>query len=76
MDLLIGLDHAGYLPVVEKSQDHLLLLKSHFSSGRLLSGKVKHEGVSGCDHILTTQATDYGRGTKALPAQAVPAEKD
>ena len=23
-----------------------------------------------------TQATDYGRGTKALPAQAVPAEKD
>ena len=76
MDLLIGLDHAGYLPVVEKSRDHLLLLKSRFGSGRLLSGKVKHGGVSGCDHILTTQATDYGRGTKALPVQAVPAEED
>ena len=68
VDQLLGLDYAGYLPIMEKARDHLLLLWSHFGTGRLLSGRVEYVGVAGCDHILTAQAKDYGGGTKVLPA--------
>ena len=32
VDQLLGLDYAGYLPIMEKARDHLLLLWSHFGT--------------------------------------------
>ena len=39
VEVLLGQDYAGYLPEVEERKGHLLLLKSFFGSGRLLSGR-------------------------------------
>ena len=46
MDVLLGQDYAGYLPRVERAEGHLLLLRSEFGSGRLLSGRTGIEGVT------------------------------
>ena len=46
VDVLLGQDFAGYLPRVERAKGHLLLLKSQFGSGYLLSGKTEGEGES------------------------------
>ena len=70
IDILLGQDYAGYLPRVEKSKGHLLLLKSDFGTGRLLSGRTGVEGTAVCEHVLTAQATEYGRGTRILPPHA------
>ena len=36
--ILLGQDYAGYLPQMEREKNHLLLLRSRFGTGRLLSG--------------------------------------
>ena len=53
--------------MVVKSHEHLLLLISQFRSGMLLSGRIECEEGSGCDYTLSTQAVNYGRGTKGVP---------
>ena len=71
IDLLMGQDHAGFLPKVSRSQGHLLLLESRFGSGRLLTGRTGKEGVSVCDHVLTLQAQEYSRASRIIPSYAV-----
>ena len=70
VDILMGQDYAGHLPRVERSREHLLLLKSKFGSGRLISGRTGVEGDDICQHVLTSQAIDYGNATRKLPANA------
>merc|ERR1711867_48213 len=71
VDILLGQDFAGYLPRVERSQGHLLLLRSEFGSGFLLSGRTGGEGGVVCDHILTDKASEYAKASRTLPVSAV-----
>ena len=71
MDILLGQDFAGYLPTVHRAEGHLLLLKSQFGSGFLLSGRTGGEGIAVCDHMLTDKATEFAKGSRTLPVAAV-----
>ena len=71
VDILLGQDYAGFLPRVERTEGHLLLLRSQFGSGLLLSGRTDQEGGVVCEHLLTDKATEYSRGKRKLPAAAV-----
>ena len=71
VDILLGQDYAGFLPRVVESRGHLLLLSSQFGSGLLLSGRLEGEGRVVCDHVMSEQALEYGRGTRNLPSNAV-----
>ena len=70
VDILLGQDYAGYLPVLEEVQEHLLLLASHFGSGLLVSGRTGAGGETVCDHVLTEQACEYGKASRIAPASA------
>ena len=49
VDLLMGLDYVSYLPQVEKTHGHLLLLMSQFGSGRLLAGRLEDGDNRTCE---------------------------
>ena len=70
VELLIGQDYAGYLPRVEKCRDHLLLLKSLFGTGRLLSGRTGLGEPPSCHHAMTAQAMEMREALRSTPARA------
>ena len=71
VDVLVGQDFAGYLPRVAEVREHLLLLTSKFGTGLLLSGRTGISGEDVCQHVLTSEAIDFGTGTRAPPSHAV-----
>ena len=70
MELLIGQDFAGYLPRVEQVRGHMLLLRSLFGTGRLLSGRTGMGEDLGCQHALSVQAVEMRNGIRQLPKSA------
>ena len=67
VEVLIGQDYAGYLPEVEERSGHLLLLRSFFGTGLLLSGRVEGSGRQ-CGHqVLTLSAVRMSKASRLAP---------
>ena len=70
VEILVGQDHAGFLPRVVKSRGHLLLLSSLFGTGYLLSGKTGAGESLTCNHTMTAQALEMREAIRAPPVSA------
>ena len=73
IDILIGYDYAGYHPILEKCQDHTVLLKNRF--GYIAAGSNRKESNSGI-HIeantyLVTHSLDKFFEIESLGVQRI-----